>query len=99
MPPRHVEKISLATMLATKRSVGVAPEVNLGNVCLCQVQIRLPILVFKPRRDVTRSLKQGISGPTKRTYVLQKILKNDYVNFTLFPTIENDKLRFRFRKQ
>ena len=32
-------------------------------------------LALKPRADVTRSPKQGISGPTKRTYVLKKFLK------------------------
>ena len=37
------------------------------------MQIRLLTLALKPRGDVTRSPKQGISGPTKRTYVLQEI--------------------------
>ena len=32
-------------------------------------------LALKPRADVTRGPKQGISGPTKRTYVLQKLNK------------------------
>ena len=31
-----------------------------------------PTLALKPREDVTRSPKQGVSGPTKRTHVLQK---------------------------
>ena len=31
-------------------------------------EYRLPTLALKPRGDITRSPKQGISGPTKRTY-------------------------------
>ena len=34
-----------------------------------------PTLALKPRGDVTRSPKQGISGPTKRTHVLLKLKK------------------------
>ena len=56
-------------MLATKRSAGVAPEVNLGEHVthnLHQVQIRLLTLVLKPRGDVTRSPKQGYQWPHKK---------------------------------
>ena len=31
----HVEEMGLAAMLATKRSTGVAPEVNLGEHVTC----------------------------------------------------------------
>ena len=34
-------------------------------------------LAFKSRSDVTTSSKQGISDPTKRAYVLQKLRKRD----------------------
>ena len=50
---------------------------NVKHVCLCPKWIRLPTLALKPRRDLTRSLKQGCQWPLqKRTSVLQ--------NFTVF---------------
>ena len=49
--------------LTAKRWAGVAPEVNLSaniyHVCFCQVQLRLPTLVLKPREDINGSPKQG----------------------------------------
>ena len=67
---RYMEDNSLAAMLASKRSAGVAPEVNLreciSHICLHQVQIRLPTLVLKPRGDVSRSPKQGYQWPHKK---------------------------------
>ena len=68
---QSVEEINSAAMLAVKRSVGVTPEMNLREHVTCMpspMLIRLPILALKPRGDVTRD----ISGPTKRTFVLQK---------------------------
>ena len=35
-----------------------------------------PTLALNPRGDITRSAKQGISGTTKRTHVLQKLKKD-----------------------
>ena len=63
---------SRIAMLTSIQSAGVAPEVNLRN----SVQARKhasekSTLALKPRADVTRSPKQGISSPTKRIYVLQ----------------------------
>ena len=73
---RYMEENGLATILATKRSAGVTPEVNLcepSHVCLCQVQIRLLTLALKPRGDITRSPKQWYQWPHKKRtfYVLQ----------------------------
>ena len=42
------------------------------HVRLCQVQIILPTLALKPRRDVTRSPKQGYQWPQKWTCLHQK---------------------------
>ena len=56
----------LAAMLAVKRLAGVTPEVNLRNIhhkVLSQMQVMLPTLALKPRGNVTRSPKQGISSP------------------------------------
>ena len=70
----YVEKIGLAAMLATKRSAGVTPEVNLRECVTCMPApsaLRLPTLALKPRTVVTNSPKQGHQWPHKRTYVLQ----------------------------
>ena len=63
---RYVEEISLAAMLATKRSAGVTPEVNLREyVTHTPVQIRLPTLPLKLRED--QRSKTGVSvAPQKR---------------------------------
>ena len=73
---RFVEEIGLAAMLAAKRSAGVAPEVNLRE----HVTHMPPPNVNKAaqsgsetqRRHHQNSKAGGISGPTNRTYVLQR---------------------------
>ena len=52
-------------------SAGVAPEVKLKN----PLHTGRCIVALRPRADVTRRRhqKRGISGPTNRTHVLQKI--------------------------
>ena len=76
-----VEEIGSAAMLATKRLAGVAPEVNLRQclTCLHQVQIRLSTLALKPGGDITSpKSKTWVSvAPQKRTYVLQKLKKDE----------------------
>ena len=74
-----------AAMLATKRSAGVTPEVNLMSPLCAGDEARRSTLALKPREDVTRSPKQGISGPTKRTDVLQIFFlkKNTFYIYTL----------------
>ena len=64
-------------MLATKRSAGVAPEVNLGNLLDADNKHTIDGIhpSFKPREGVTRSPKQGYQLPHKRTNVLQKFVK------------------------
>ena len=70
---KYVNEIGLTAMLATKRSAGVAPEVNLRKYTLCMS----PWSVNKAghssfeNRDATRSLKQGYQWPHKRTWVHQ----------------------------
>ena len=44
---RYMEEIGSAAMLATKRSAGVIPEVNLKEHVICQARIRLPTLALK----------------------------------------------------
>ena len=73
---KYVDETGLATMLAAKRSAGVAPEVNLriplnagGEACKWGGG---STLALKP---VTTSLEvqnRDISGPTKRTDVHQR---------------------------
>ena len=78
---RYVEEIGSAAMLAAKRSAGVAPEVNLRErvmllVRLCQVRIRQnPLWLWNPEETSPEVQNRGISGPTKRTHVLQKFKK------------------------
>ena len=69
-----------AAMLAAKRSAGVAPEVNFMEYVTCMPppsMNKAETLALKPRGDITRSPKQGYQWPTKRTHVLQKILKKE----------------------
>ena len=77
---RYVEDKSLAAMLATKRSAGVTPEVNLGKC----VTHRSPPSVnnaahsgFKTQETSPEIQDRGINGPTKRTNVLQNCLKKN----------------------
>ena len=69
MSRRYVEESS-AAMLATKRSAGVAPEVNLGE-CISPTPLPRtnkaePTLALKPRGDVPRSPKQRYQWPLKK---------------------------------
>ena len=66
----------MAAMLATKRSAGVASEMNLRNPLhtgddACKLDIST--LALKYRADVTRSPKQG---PHKKDLCPPKIIKN-----------------------
>ena len=71
---RYIDENGLVAILATKRSVGVAPEVNLREHVIC---VAPSSANKKPRGDITRSPNSDISGPTKKAYVLEKfILKN-----------------------
>ena len=77
---RYVEENGSSVMLGTKRSAGVAPEVNLREHV---THIPLPSVNkaahcgFESQEMSPEVQNRGISGPTKRTYILQKIfLKN-----------------------
>ena len=78
---RYVDEISSAAMLATKRSAGVASEVNLREhvmllIRLHQVWIRQnPVWLWNLEETSPEVQNRGISGPTKRTHVLQKLKK------------------------
>ena len=52
---RYVAENGLAAMLVAKRSAGVAPEMNLRE-CVTHMSN----VSFKPRGDITRSLKQRV---------------------------------------
>ena len=69
---KYVEEIGAAAMLVTKRSAGVAPDVNLRERAICTHALSAnkaePILALKPRRDITRSPKQGYQWPHKINY-------------------------------
>ena len=63
---KYVDRTGSATMLATKRSAGVTPEVNVTSM-----QARESTLLLEHAADVTRSPKQGYQWPHKGTDVLK----------------------------
>ena len=71
--PANTSKSTWIKMVQdAKRLAGGALEVNLGN-SLC-AQARDPSRLWKPGQT-SQVQNRGTSGPTKRTYVLQNILK------------------------
>ena len=57
-----MDEISSTAMLTARKSTGITPEVNFGNVYHSgnvYISTKVPTLVLKPRGDITRSLKQG----------------------------------------
>ena len=58
-------------MLTSMQSAGVTPELNLR---MTQAHKKGSTLALKPRADQVQN--RGISGPTKRTYVLKNFLKS-----------------------
>ena len=82
---RYMEEKSLAYMLTTKRSAGVTPEVNLReHMTLHQVWIRLPLWLWNPEEMSPEVQNRGITGPTKRTYVLQHFKKTLHLSGPVF---------------
>ena len=74
---KYMDQNSSATILATNRSAGVAPEVNLRNPLFtgdeaCKQGIRPS---FEPYHQTSPVQNMGISGPTKRTDVPQNSLE------------------------
>ena len=79
---RYMEEIGSVAMLATKRLAGVAPKVNLREheshnmYASTKCEIRMPTLALKPRGDVTRSPKRGLSvAPQKGLMSFKFFLK------------------------
>ena len=68
---------------ATKRSAGIAPEVNVRehatHMPLPSVNKAEPTVDLKPRGDVTRSSKQGYQWPHKKDSCPPKIFKNNWL--------------------
>ena len=80
---RYVDENDSAAMLVAKKSAGVPSEVNL-RILLCtgdkaHKQVDPPWL-WNPGQMSPEVQNRGISGPTKRTDVLQK-LKTEYMRF------------------
>ena len=75
---RCVDQKGLATMLTSIESAGITPEVNLRNSMQARKHAsENSTLALKPRADITTEVQNGgISGLTKRTYVLQKFFQN-----------------------
>ena len=75
---RYIEENSWAAILANKRSAGVEPEVNLGEYVKHTPLLsayKAPHSGLETQRRCHQKSKTGISGPIKRTCVLQKFLK------------------------
>ena len=74
---RYIEENSLATILAAKRSVGVAPEVNLK---VCVKHMPLPSMNkathsgFEIQRRHHQKSKTGISVAPQKGLMLYKVL-------------------------
>ena len=72
---RYMEEIGSAVMLAAKRSAGVTPEVNLRECVKCMPPPSADKAAHfgfeTQRRHHQKSKNRDISGPTKRTHVLQ----------------------------
>ena len=74
----YVDQKGLAAMLTSVQSAGVTPEVNLRNsLCAGEEACKRgnPPWLWNPGQTSPEVQNRGISGPTKRTYVLQKLKK------------------------
>ena len=72
---RYVDQKGSAAMLISIQSAGVTPEVNRRITQTRKHTTEGSILTLKPRADQTSPEveNRGMSGPTKRTHVLQKM--------------------------
>ena len=72
--------VKIIQTLSFERSAGVAPEVNL-RILLCPNNEAhkwgVPLWLWNPGQTSPKVHNRGISGPTKRTDVLQKILQKN----------------------
>ena len=68
-----MDQKGLAAMPTTVQPAGITAKANLRNSAQARkCASENSTLALQPRTDVNRSPKQGISGPTEKTYVLQK---------------------------
>ena len=75
---RYVEDIDSASMLATKRLTGVAPEVNLKEFVTCMPMPstnKASHSVFKPRGVVTKKSKTRVSVAHQKGLMSSKNFK------------------------
>ena len=75
-------KTGLAAMLTVKTSTGVAPEVNLRNPLHAGNEAHKQGIFpgFQILRQMSPEVQnRGISGPTKRTDVLQRLFKKSQI--------------------
>ena len=88
----YLDQKSLAAMLTSIQSAGVAPEVNLQDLLHTGVEARKlgnPLWLWIPGQTSPEVLNRGISGPTKRTSVLQKFIKKSDVIQSILWTINH----------
>ena len=79
---RYVEETNLAAILATKRSAGVTPEVNLREG-VTHMPPPSANKALKPRGDITRSAKQEYQFLHKKDSCPPKIFKESRSEFRL----------------
>ena len=86
----YVEDNGSAAMLATKRSAGATPEMNLGECVTCmplpKCVNKAPTLALKSRGDTTRSPNRGISGPQKGLASSKIKKKQEFIPVGSVPT-------------
>ena len=73
----QVDQKGSAAMLATKKSVGVTPEMNLRKPLHAQVikhANKGPTLTLKPRADINKSPKTGVSVAPQKGLMSSKNL-------------------------
>ena len=73
---RYVEENGSAATLTAKRSAGVTPEVTLKER-VKGMPLRLLTMALRPIGELPEVQNGCISGPTEKTYVLQKIKRKD----------------------
>ena len=75
--PPTLGEIRNPPLLATRRSVGVASEMNPRNPCRCQsTTCEESTLSLNSRAEVIRSLRTGVSVPTRKGALSSKNYKN-----------------------
>ena len=79
---RYVDQKGLAAMLTSIQLAGVTPEVNLRNLLCTGKEAHKrgnPPWPWNPGQTSPEVQNRGISGPTKRTYVLQKLKTRSFI--------------------